>query len=83
MDKLIRASEATSVREIAIAGGVSANSSLAKTLTETGASRGWRVHIPPRKFTTDNAAMIAVAGYFKYRSGKTCSLDVCPNVKLS
>ena len=83
MDKLIRASEATSIREIAVAGGVSANSSLAETLTEIGRSRGWRVFIPPRKFTTDNAAMIAVAGYFKYRSGKISGLDACPNVKLS
>ncbi|MDR2563250.1 MAG: tRNA (adenosine(37)-N6)-threonylcarbamoyltransferase complex transferase subunit TsaD [Prevotellaceae bacterium] len=83
MDKLVKASKTTGVKQIATAGGVSANSGLAKALLETGEKHGWQVYIPPRKFTTDNAAMIAVAGYYKYREGKTCGLDVSPNVKLS
>jgi N6-L-threonylcarbamoyladenine synthase len=82
MDKLIKASETTGVNEIATAGGVSANSALTETLVKVGAERGWKVHIPPRRFTTDNAAMIAVAGYYKYLAHETCGLDVSPNDKL-
>ncbi|MFH1936311.1 MAG: tRNA (adenosine(37)-N6)-threonylcarbamoyltransferase complex transferase subunit TsaD, partial [Bacteroidota bacterium] len=52
--------------DVAIAGGVSANSALRKALQETGEKEGWKVHILPFEYTTDNAAMIAVTGYFKY-----------------
>jgi N6-L-threonylcarbamoyladenine synthase len=66
MDKLIKASKETNIRNIGIAGGVSANSGLRARLIETGTASGWNVFIPKFEYTTDNAAMIAIAGYFKY-----------------
>ena len=66
VDKLVTASEQTRIKEIAIAGGVSANSGLRKVIIATGKKLGWKTHIPPFEYCTDNAAMIAIAGYFKY-----------------
>lgn len=66
MDKLILASEKTGIKEIAIAGGVSANSLLRKVIKEQENVRGWSTYIPEFQYSTDNAAMIAVAGYYKY-----------------
>ena len=66
IDKLILASKNTGITEVAIAGGVSANSLMRKRLIETGESLNWNVYIPEFEYTTDNAAMIAIAGYFKY-----------------
>jgi N6-L-threonylcarbamoyladenine synthase len=66
MDKLILASKQTGIMEIAIAGGVSANSEMRSRLFESGRENGWKVYIPEFQFTTDNAAMIAIAGYYKY-----------------
>ena len=66
MDKLKLAAKQTGIDQIAIAGGVSANSLVRKTLTETGNELNWNVFIPEFQFTTDNAAMIAIAGYFKF-----------------
>ncbi len=66
IDKLILASKNTGITEVAIAGGVSANSLMRKRLIETGKSLNWNVYIPEFEYTTDNAAMIAIAGYFKY-----------------
>ena len=66
MQKLRLASEMTGIKEIAIAGGVSANSSLRSEILSTGKSHQWRVHIPKFEYTTDNAAMIAITGYLKY-----------------
>ena len=80
--KLIRASKETGIRDIAIAGGVSANSGLRNGITETGARRGWRTFLPEFKFTTDNAAMIAMAGHYRYRNGEFASLDVSPVARL-
>lgn len=82
LDKLIRASKETGIRDIAIAGGVSANSGLRNGITEAGRRRGWRTFLPEFKFTTDNAAMIAMAGYYRYREGKFASLDVSPVARL-
>ena len=82
LDKLIRASKETGIRDIAIAGGVSANSGLRNGITETGARRGWRTVLPEFKFTTDNAAMIAMAGHYRYRNGEFASLDVSPVARL-
>ena len=78
MDKLVKAAAITGAKDIAIAGGVSANSGLIAGLRAEGAKRGWNVFVPERKFTTDNAAMIAITGYYKLRAGKTCSLDASP-----
>ncbi len=82
LDKLIRASKDTGIRDIAIAGGVSANSGLRNGIVETGRRRGWRTFLPEFKFTTDNAAMIAMAGYYHYRQGEFASLDVSPVARL-
>ena len=67
---------------IAIAGGVSANSGLRDGIAEAGRRRGWRTFLPEFKFTTDNAAMIAMAGYYRYREGEFASLDVSPVARL-
>ena len=82
LDKLIRASKETGIRDIAIAGGVSANSGLRDGIAEAGRRRGWRTFLPEFKFTTDNAAMIAMAGYYRYKLGEVASLDVSPVARL-
>ena len=78
LDKLVRASKETGIRDIAIAGGVSANSGLRNGIVRTGERRGWRTFLPEFKFTTDNAAMIAMAGYYHYQHGDFAALDVSP-----
>jgi N6-L-threonylcarbamoyladenine synthase len=70
--------EQTGIAEVAIAGGVSANSGLRRRLTDESARRGWTPYIPELRFTTDNAAMIAIAGYHKFLHGLTAGLDVAP-----
>ena len=82
LDKLIRASKDTGIRDIAIGGGVSANSGLRNGIVETGPRRGWRTFLPEFKFTTDNAAMIAMAGYYRYKQGEFSSLDVSPEARM-
>jgi N6-L-threonylcarbamoyladenine synthase len=64
---LQKASQDLNIKEIAIAGGVSANSGLRKQLQEVGAKQGWNVFIPKFEFCTDNAAMIAMTGYFMFQ----------------
>jgi len=78
MDKLLLAVKITGIKEVAIAGGVSANSGLRERILSEGRSRGWNTYVPEFKFTTDNAAMIAITGYYKFKSGQTCDLDVTP-----
>lgn len=78
MDKLIKAVKQTGITQIAMGGGVSANSGLRERVAKEGINRGWKTFIPEFKFTTDNAAMIAVTGLFKYRQGLVCPLDVAP-----
>jgi len=78
LSKLVKAVKATGVTEVAIAGGVSANSGLREAVTREGERRGWRVFLPKRSYTTDNAAMIAVEGYFKYKNEEFASLDTTP-----
>jgi N6-L-threonylcarbamoyladenine synthase len=64
--------------QIAIAGGVSANSGLRTLLSEMGAAMGWEVFIPAFSYCTDNAGMIAMAGHFKAEAGEFCGQDVSP-----
>lgn len=78
LKKLKLAAEQTHINEIAIAGGVSANSGLREAVTQMAVREGWNIFLPARKFTTDNAAMIAVAGYFKYLNGEFASQDLIP-----
>ena len=83
MDKLIKAARQTGIREVTIGGGVSANSGLRSRLLAEGRKRGWKTFLPAFKFTTDNAAMIAVAGWFRYRAGERTPLDVAPVSRLA
>jgi N6-L-threonylcarbamoyladenine synthase len=71
--KLKRASRETGIKEIAIAGGVSANSGLRTRLQEEGALLGWNTYIPAFQYCTDNAGMIAMAAYYEYEAGKLAS----------
>jgi len=82
IEKLAKAVKETGIRQITIGGGVAANSELRDTLTETAKRRGWKVFIPERKFTTDNAAMIAGAGYYKYLKGEFAAMDLAPDARL-
>jgi N6-L-threonylcarbamoyladenine synthase len=66
MEQLVRAASETGITHIALAGGVSANSGLRAALQTEAAIRGWRAHIPPIGYCTDNGAMIAMAGYFAF-----------------
>ena len=83
MDKLVKAAKDTGIKQITIGGGVSANSGLRSRIQEEGRKRGWTTFLPEFKFTTDNAAMIAIAGWFHYRDGKRTSLDVAPVSRLA
>ncbi len=78
MVKLKMASQQTGINEIAIAGGVSANSGLRQAISDMQEAAGWKVHIPEFQFTTDNAAMIAVAGYYKFLDGDFADQSVTP-----
>jgi len=80
--KLKKASELTGIQHIGIAGGVSANSSLRKTLEATGQKLGWTTYIPAFQFCTDNAGMIGIAGYYLYLKGKLSSQRVAPLARM-
>jgi N6-L-threonylcarbamoyladenine synthase len=82
LDKLVKAAAKTGIKDVAIAGGVSANSGLADSLRQTGVKYGWNVFVPERKFTTDNAAMIAITGYFKYQKSLFSALDSVPFARI-
>ena len=81
--KLTKAAKQYDIRDIAIAGGVSANSGLRDAIAEEGRKRGWRTFLPEFRFTTDNAAMIAVTGYFKYQRGEFAPMDISPVARIS
>ena len=83
MGKLIRAAKETKIKQITIGGGVSANSGLRERIVAEGKKRGWKTFLPEFKFTTDNAAMIAVAGWFRYRAGERTPLDVAPVSRMA
>lgn len=78
MQKIKRASKETGIKTIALAGGVSANSALRLAITETGNKMGWKTFIPAFEFTTDNAAMIAIAGYYKFLRKDFIGIDFAP-----
>lgn len=81
INKLKRAAKDLKINEIAVAGGVSANSGLRNALLDLGRRHRWKVHIPPFAYTTDNAAMVAQAGYYKYLNGDFCPIDAAPYAK--
>lgn len=76
MKKLRKAVKDTGIRQVAVAGGVSANNGLRNAFHDHARRYGWDIFIPPFGYTTDNAAMIAMTGYFKYRDRDFCSIDL-------
>jgi N6-L-threonylcarbamoyladenine synthase len=81
LNKLAKAALQTGIKEICIAGGVSANSGLRNAIQEMGAQKKWNVYIPAFEYCTDNAAMIAITGYYKYLSGQFEDLNIAPSAK--
>ena len=78
LKKLEKASKANGINEIALAGGVSANSELRKRFEEFGKKNNWKTHIPKFEYCTDNAAMIAIAAHYKFLKGEFASQDIEP-----
>ncbi len=83
LTKLSAAAEATGIHQIALAGGVAANSGLRSALQALSRDKGWQVYIPALEHCTDNAAMIAMAAYLKYRAGQFDDLHQAPDPRLS
>lgn len=78
MQKLLKAAKETGISDIAIVGGVSANSGLREAVKRMGVEKNWRVYIPEVQYATDNAAMIAITGYYKFLNGQFSSQYVTP-----
>jgi N6-L-threonylcarbamoyladenine synthase len=78
LKKLRKAARQTGIREVAIAGGVSANSGLRRALEEMGRKEGWQTYIPAFQYCTDNAGMIGVTAYYKYLKGVFCGQEAAP-----
>ena len=78
MDKLRKAVKDTGITEVAVAGGVSANSGVRNAFEDHARRYGWKIHLPKFSFTTDNAAMVAITGYYKYLDKDFCSIDEAP-----
>lgn len=78
MNKLLKASKDLHIKEIAVAGGVSANTGLRDAFHDYAKRFGWKIHIPPFAFTTDNAAMVAISGHYKYLKQEFCTMDAIP-----
>lgn len=76
LKKVIKAAKEYNIKDIAIAGGVSANSGLRNAIEREGKKRGWSTFLPPLKFTTDNAAMIAMTGYYKYQKDEFAGIEL-------
>jgi len=81
LKKINKAVKETGIKEICLAGGVSANKGLRDGLTEMGAKQGWKTFIPAFEYCTDNAAMIAITGYYKYLANDFVELDVNPSAR--
>ncbi len=75
MDKLRKAVKDTGIRQVAVAGGVSANNGLRNAYREHAEKYGWKIFIPKFGYTTDNAAMIAITGYYKFLDKDFCTID--------
>ncbi|MFD0975723.1 tRNA (adenosine(37)-N6)-threonylcarbamoyltransferase complex transferase subunit TsaD [Salinimicrobium gaetbulicola] len=82
MDKLKKAVKKTGIRQIAIGGGVSANSGIRQTLKEAEKKYQWKTFIPKFEYTTDNAAMIAIAGHYKYISGDFADMGITAKARI-
>jgi len=82
LNKLKKAAQQYGIKEIAIAGGVSANSGLRNALTKKAEELGWNVYIPAFEYCTDNAAMIAIAGHYKYINKEFVGQDIAPASRM-
>lgn len=82
LKKLKQAAKDLGIKQIAVAGGVSANSGLRNAMLKMGEEEGWEVYIPPFDFTTDNAAMVAITGYYKFLEHQFCDFDTVPYARL-
>ncbi len=82
VSKLVKASLQTGIKAIGIAGGVSANSGLRSAVIAEAKIRKWNIFIPPISYTTDNAAMIGITGYYKYLRGEFSNQEVAPVARL-
>ena len=80
-DKLEEAIKDTGISNVALAGGVSANSALRKRLHNLGIQKRLNTYVPPLEYTTDNAAMIGIAGYYNYRNGEYADLSISSTAK--
>ncbi|MES2688895.1 MAG: carbamoyltransferase N-terminal domain-containing protein, partial [Bacteroidota bacterium] len=78
MKKVVLAAKQTGIRQVALAGGVSANSALRLALEEEGKKRGWKTFIPAFEYCTDNAGMIAIAAHYKYLAGDFVGQEIAP-----
>lgn len=81
LNKLKKAADKSGIKNVCIAGGVSANSGLRKSFEEMGTYLGWQTFIPPFEYCTDNAAMIAITAYHKYLAGEFADLSVSPSAR--
>ena len=75
MKKLKLAVKQTGIKHVAVAGGVSANNGLRNAFHDHAKRYGWTIYIPKFSYTTDNAAMIGIVGYYKYLDGEFCGID--------
>jgi N6-L-threonylcarbamoyladenine synthase len=82
LNKLKRAADEFGIKDIALAGGVSANTGLRQGLLQMGEQNGWNCFIPKLEYCTDNAAMIAIAGYHKYLKGNFVGQDIAPLARM-
>lgn len=82
MDKLKQAVKETGINQIAIGGGVSANSGIRKTLKEAEQKYGWKTFVPKFEYTTDNAAMIGITGYLKYKKGMFDDVSIVSKARM-
>lgn len=82
MEKLRKAAKDLKIKEVAVAGGVSANSGLRQAFLDHAERYGWKIHIPPFAFTTDNAAMVAMAGHYKFLNEEYCPIDAVPFTRV-
>jgi N6-L-threonylcarbamoyladenine synthase len=78
LDKLRQAARQTGIRTVCLAGGVSANKGLRRLFEEEGRKRGWKTYVPEFAFCTDNAAMIAITGHYKFLAGEFSGMDLVP-----
>ncbi len=83
VEKVIAATKKTGIKEIALAGGVSANSAIRKAFTDEAIKNNWKMHIPEMRYTTDNAAMIAITGYFKYLNNDFSTHTIEPMARFN